>query len=232
MKSIKVRNFEKRDQDRAYQIWKNGMTEDVGELFIEYFMAKSQVKIVLIVIFILPFFTASSYWKFIGIIIDSAIVGIIHFYAYWIGRDYVDSRTDMLTIQQSWKDTFLVADLYEDNQYVGVCGTISYKSRVSGKSFNGNSLDNKIWEIYSLSTDKRARGLSVAKKLVAEVEKRAHDDDCDVILETWTALYPAVRLYGKLNYELSEVQSKKETFLEKIMQFILPIYITVCLKKL
>ena len=64
-------------------------------------------------------------------------------------------RTDMLNIEDSWKDTFLVADLYEDNHCMGVCGTISYKCRVSGKSFNGKSLNNKLWEIFTLSTDKR-----------------------------------------------------------------------------
>ena len=50
----------------------------------------------------------------------------------------------------------------------------------------------------------RARGLSVAKQLMAEVEKRANHDDCDVYLETSSAQYPAIGLYKKLNYEVSE----------------------------
>lgn len=109
MKTIKVRNFEKRDQDHAYEIWKNGMTEDLGELFNEYYMATSRVKIILIVTFIIPFFTASSYWKCLGIIVDLAIVGIIHFYGKLlsireINKKYLWRSTKVYQVHNSVSD--------------------------------------------------------------------------------------------------------------------------------
>lgn len=77
---IRVRDFEEEDQDDAYRIWKLGMTEDLGDLFVSFYLAKKRVKITLM---LLPFFGMVSGLKhgnYIGIVISLSFLLFINFY--------------------------------------------------------------------------------------------------------------------------------------------------------
>jgi len=122
----------------------------------------------------------------------------------------------MRDIVNSWKGNFLVADLYEDDKCIGVCGTVCYKE-TANSCFGGKQLDD-TFQLSSLTTDVgfvlvwsftwnhifvlRSRGLGVASKLMEEVERRASMANCNVYLETSSAQIPAIVLYKKRNYDM------------------------------
>ena len=110
----------------------------------------------------------------------------------------------MLDIENAWVDSFLVCDLYENGKLKGVCGTICFRKQVKDVTFKGSRIPRDTFEIFSLSTDKRARGIGVAKSLMTSVEAEAKKAGVNVYLETSSAQLPAIALYKRMGYECTE----------------------------
>ena len=80
MKTIKIREIEDRDQNVAFEIWKSGMTHDLGELFLKYFMRKKRMKLFLFVVLLVPIIATEDSWKHSALWIACAVVASVYYY--------------------------------------------------------------------------------------------------------------------------------------------------------
>ncbi|CAG5107556.1 Oidioi.mRNA.OKI2018_I69.chr1.g3384.t1.cds [Oikopleura dioica] len=198
---MKVREFQKKDPDQAYAIWKHGMSVDLTEQRIDWIFNLFHVRLILLALPLVVLYCGygTTPVGFLYAIVPSGLlIAFLRYMVHYTLNGYVATRTDMLNIQKHHGKRFLVAE-NEDGEIIG---TVAYSEKTKISTFKGERIGKKTWEMFSMSVKKEARRLGVANKMLAELEKRARGAKIqNIVFTATTPQVPAVIFYRKCGYD-------------------------------
>ncbi|CBY21356.1 unnamed protein product [Oikopleura dioica] len=199
---IEVREFQRKDQDAAFAIWKHGMSVDLGNYWIQWILNQNHVRLMILLVPVLVYHLgyASSLIQgiFFSTLPSGILVAFLRFMVYRTNKDYVNTRTDMLDIEKHHGKRFLVAEGDKGE----ILGTIVYVEEPKITYFKENKIEGKCWEMFSMSVKHSARRLGVAHKMLGDLERRAREANVEaIVFDASTPQIPAVKFYKKFGYD-------------------------------
>ncbi|CBY39988.1 unnamed protein product [Oikopleura dioica] len=230
-----IREFEKKDQKSAYEIWKYGMAVDWSQGLFEMSIRCTELILLPFTLQLLLFFLGvfSTPEQGNTILIAACIFwfGFLKLFSKYVGHSYVAGRTDMLDIEKNHGKRFIVATTEEQPE--NVIGTIVYVESKNEEKFKGNRLDGKTWIMFSLAVCPNHRKKGIAKALLKHLEKLAKNENVSQIMFDASSPQKAARyFYSKAGYDHEILSFPLERiatlFGTSIEQFLVKKYFQIC----